>query len=278
MITDTQTNFVYLADCLVEKYPAFAKRLVAAFEATGVKHALLPNTRDVWAVDYMPVQVAKDTFVRFTYSPDYLRTKRYAGTISDVDAICAALSINTTKTNIIADGGNIVRGDDYAILTEKIYYENRKYDEKGLEDELQDLLQVEKLIIIPWEEDDWLGHSDGAVRVLPNNNVLVNDVKNKRNKEHKNLIKEIEQNGFEWHYFTSDYCDNKNEDDARGLYLNYLELADFVFLPIFNRPKDNEAVEMAKKSFPAKKVVTVLADDLAQSTGVINCCTWNVWR
>jgi agmatine deiminase len=278
MIVDSQTNFVYLADSLASKYPKFARRLTSAFDENGVRYDFLPNTKDVWAVDYMPVQVAEDKFIRFTYTPDYLISKKYAKTISDVDTICTELGIETTKTDIIADGGNLVRGQDYVLMTEKIFYENKKYKEQALEQELLNLLQVKDLIIIPWEKGDWLGHSDGAVRVVSGREVLINDIANKRNKDHQNLIKELEYNGISWSYFTSDYCNNKSGDDARGLYLNYLELEDFIFLPVFNRDKDIEAIDLVEKYFPTKKVVTIPADDLAQSTGVINCCTWNVLR
>jgi len=171
-----------------------------------------------------------------------------------------------------------VRGQDYVMMTEKIFYENKKYKEQALEQELLNLLQVKDLIIIPWEKGDWLGHSDGAVRVVSGREVLINDIANKRNKDHQNLIKELEYNGISWSYFTSDYCNNKSGDDARGLYLNYLELEDFIFLPVFNRDKDIEAIDLVEKYFPTKKVVTIPADDLAQSTGVINCCTWNVLK
>jgi agmatine deiminase len=278
MIVDSQTNFVYLADSLARKYPKFARRLTSAFDENAVRYDFLPNTKDVWAVDYMPVQVAEDEFIRFNYSPDYLTSKKYAKTISDVDTICTELGIETTKTDIIADGGNLVRGQDYVMMTEKIFYENKKYKEQALEQELLNLLQVKDLIIIPWEKGDWLGHSDGAVRVVSGREVLINDIANKRNKDHQNLIKELEYNGISWSYFTSDYCNNKSGDDARGLYLNYLELEDFIFLPVFNRDKDIEAIDLVEKYFPTKKVVTIPADDLAQSTGVINCCTWNVLK
>jgi agmatine deiminase len=128
MIVDSQTNFVYLADSLARKYPKFARRLTSAFDENAVRYDFLPNTKDVWAVDYMPVQVAEDEFIRFNYSPDYLTSKKYAKTISDVDTICTELGIETTKTDIIADGGNLVCGQDYVLMTEKIFYENKKYN------------------------------------------------------------------------------------------------------------------------------------------------------
>ncbi|WP_332914648.1 hypothetical protein [Algoriphagus boritolerans] len=72
MITDSQTNFVFIADTLSAKYPEFAKEFVSKLEQAKIPFDVLPKTKDVWAVDYMPIQVSENKFVRFTYKPDYL--------------------------------------------------------------------------------------------------------------------------------------------------------------------------------------------------------------
>lgn len=56
MITDRQTNFLYLADSLPKKYPNFYERFEKVLIKSNIKFNLLPNTKDVWAVDYMPIQ------------------------------------------------------------------------------------------------------------------------------------------------------------------------------------------------------------------------------
>ena len=278
MITDSQTNFVYLADSLPKKYPQFAKVLTDAFKHYQIDFDFLLNTKDVWAVDYMPVQVSKDKYVQFSYTPDYLMNKKYGNTISNVSTICESLQLDTVKSDLVIDGGNVVRGKNYAILTEKIYEENKRLSESKLEDQLINLLELDKLLIIPWETDDWLGHSDGTVRRISETHLLINDIKNKKNYDHQNLIETLVNNGFTWEYLASDYCDNSHEDDATGLYLNYLETKSHLFVPVYNREKDEEALITLSKCFPAKVIVPILSNDIAKSTGVINCATWNVWR
>jgi agmatine deiminase len=57
MITDAQTNVVYFADSLPKKHPRFYEELVDLLNREDVDHRLLPGTADIWARDYMPVQV-----------------------------------------------------------------------------------------------------------------------------------------------------------------------------------------------------------------------------
>ena len=113
MLTDVQTNYVYLSDKLQSAYPDFANNLITAFINNNIKFDFLPGTKDVWAVDYMPIQVSENKFVRFTYRPDYLvSTKKWSKTISDVDRICENIGIKTIKSEIVLDGGNISRWSD----------------------------------------------------------------------------------------------------------------------------------------------------------------------
>ena len=58
---------------------------------------LLPHTKDIWTVDYMPIQIATNKFVQFKYDPDYLQTPELRETISDVDAICKTINLHPDK-------------------------------------------------------------------------------------------------------------------------------------------------------------------------------------
>ncbi|WP_010662372.1 hypothetical protein [Marinilabilia salmonicolor] len=75
MINDENTNKLYLADTLPAKYPAFYKEFSELLEKCGMDHQLLNGTKDIWARDYMPIQVEKNRLVKFQYTPDYLSTK-----------------------------------------------------------------------------------------------------------------------------------------------------------------------------------------------------------
>ena len=176
MIRDGQTNFVFIADTLSTKYPEFAKEFVSKLEQAKIPFDVLPKTKDVWAVDYMPIQVSENKFVRFTYKPDYLiSTKKWSRTISDVDSICDSIGIQSIKSDIIIDGGNISRWNDKVLMTTKVFTENKNIPELELIDQLKNLLDVNDIFFVPVENGDWLGHVDGMARFIANDTVLIND-------------------------------------------------------------------------------------------------------
>ena len=69
MIPDNQTNFLYLADTLPMNYPNFYRKFEIVLNDCRIDFELLPKTKDVWAGDYMPVQVELNKFVGIVYRP-----------------------------------------------------------------------------------------------------------------------------------------------------------------------------------------------------------------
>lgn len=43
-----------------------------ALERSNVKYQILPNTKEVWARDYMPLHIGKGRYITFNFAPDYL--------------------------------------------------------------------------------------------------------------------------------------------------------------------------------------------------------------
>ena len=66
----------------------------------------------------MPVQVSANRLVQFVYNPDYLQPKKYRSTISDVNTICNKMGLYPVKSNIVLDGGNVIRLRNKVIMTE----------------------------------------------------------------------------------------------------------------------------------------------------------------
>ena len=277
MITDRQTNFVYIADTLSTKYPEFAREFISKLKQAKIPFGILPNTKDVWAVDYMPIQVSENKFVRFTYKPDYLTsTKKWSRTISDVDSICKQIGIQTIKSEIIVDGGNISRWEDKVLMTTKVFTENKNIPELELIERLKNLLEVNNLFFAPVEKGDWLGHVDGMARFISNETVLINDFSKEKQEDYIDFLGALHNSGLKWTPFPFYPYDNEDFNDATGLYLNYLELEGHLVLPIFGKDTDKEAIEKSKEIFPEKKVITVRSNEPAKDTGIINCLTWNI--
>jgi agmatine deiminase len=277
MVIDSQTNFVYLADTLHKTYPKFANDLVQKLKENKIGFNFLVGTKDVWAVDYMPIQVSEHKFIRFSYSPDYLiSTKKWSKTISDVDAFCEKIGIRTIKSDIVLDGGNLSKWKNKVLMTTKVFLENRDISELQLIEELKNLFEIDEIIFVPIEKDDWLGHADGMARFVEKDTVLINDFSGENPKNYIDFLAALLNAKLNWKTIPFTSKSNMDPDDAAGLYLNYLEMEHHLFLPIFNQKSDQLAIERIEELFPSKKVIPILGSEPAKDTGVINCLTWNI--
>jgi agmatine deiminase len=97
----------------------------------NIRYGFLPLTKDIWAVDYMPVQVNERYFVQFKFEPGYYR-KHEKHLVTDPYAVWDKLDWNTTgfkREQIKLDGGNIVKGKDKVIITTQVFSDVR-FDEE----------------------------------------------------------------------------------------------------------------------------------------------------
>ncbi|MBS1571209.1 MAG: agmatine deiminase family protein [Bacteroidetes bacterium] len=277
MITDSQTNFLYLADTLPTKYPDFYKRFEKVLTDCNINFALLPNTKDVWAVDYMPIQTELNKFVRFLYLPSYLtKYKKYANTISDVDTICNYIGIETIKTDIIIDGGNVTRWTNKVIMTDRVFKDNPNYERKQLIKELYELLKVDKLYFVPEQPGDFTGHSDGMVRFVDEHTVIINDYKQEKEEFYRAFEIAIHNSGLEYITIPYNVYDNKSNDHANGDYINYLQMENTVIIPTFDIKEDDLAVRQLETIFAGQNIQTIESNEIAYDGGILNCITWNI--
>jgi hypothetical protein len=137
MIADWQTNKVYFSGILRQRFPEVYNRLTDALNAFGYSPKEIPHTRDIWARDYMPIQVSKNKFIEYRYDPDYLQggsdDKQTRELKTYPDLVCDSMGLKTIKTDMILDGGNVVKSTNTIILTDKVVWENRRhYSKKAL--------------------------------------------------------------------------------------------------------------------------------------------------
>lgn len=279
MITDKQTNFLYLADTLPEKYPTFFRMFEKVLADCNISFQLLPNTKDVWAVDYMPIQVEKNNFIQFVYNPDYLRsTIKWNKTISDVDTICKKINLLPQKSGILLDGGNVIRTADKVIMCDKIFTENPTIKEKDLIKELQELFRVDKIIFIPTHPGDFTGHADGMVRFYDSNTVLINDY-SKEDVEFQ-LRFRLSLHNANLNYIEIAYnpYSNKKDDYANGEYINFLQMQQAIIIPTFGLKEDEAVIKQFEQLFSGQKIATIDSNELALDGGILNCISWNIYK
>ena len=162
-----------------------------------------------------------------------MQTKKYLKTISDVDAICNEIGIETFKTDIIPDGGNVTRTTNKVVMTDHVFVDNPQYERKQLIKKLHEHLQVDKLYFVPEQPGDFTGHSDGMVRFIDENTVVINDYQQEEECFYRAFEIAIHNTGLEYIKIPYNVYDNRSNDQANGDYINYLQMENTVIVPTF---------------------------------------------
>jgi agmatine deiminase len=224
----------------------------------------------------MPIQTELTKFIQFKYEPDYLQNDEFILTQTNTKVVCKAINLATTDSEIKLDGGNVIKGKNWVILTDKILDENADFKKNELLNELEDLFKT-KVIIIPKEPNDFTGHADGVIRCYDNETVLINGYNPTDKREFQNrLTKELKKQGLRTIEIPYNPYDNRNYDMADGLYINYLQMDNFILLPTFEKKEDERAYRQFEQLFSRQTIETIDSRDISVDGGVLNCITWNI--
>ena len=275
MITDNETNTVYLADG-IRHYMPMAINLFEALHREGIDLHSLRHTesrKHVWVRDFMPIQLSSNRFLQYRYSPDYL--KNDPDYIPKYETICRGLHLKCKKTNLVIDGGNIVKLKDKVIMTDKVLKENPQYPKHDLIARLEKDLECE-VCLIPWDRYEIFGHADGMVRPLTNGDLLLNNYVDFDKSLRERLLSKLKAHGFrieELHY------DLPRPSKQSWAYLNFLQVKNRIFVPILGLPEDTLALRQLRDFYPDYKVIPVPGcQDLVRDGGALNCVSWTVWE
>ncbi len=263
---------------------------------TNIELIGLPYTKDIWCRDFMPVKGANGTLFLFNYNPSYLRGKwKEKLTLrKDIIRILNELYIEFESVDdILIDGGNVVQFGAKIIMTDAIFRENGIQnsisEQSQLLNRIQKLLNSE-IIIIPRTPYDVLSHADGVVRFIDEKTVLINDFSSVIGSEFEesnhylnNLFGVLGKAGLNILQVTYSPVDEIGEDEmpaALGLYINYLDTKNFVFLPQFGEgfeKSDIQAIKVFTTIFSGinKTIIPTNSRCIAMKAGVLNCITWN---
>jgi agmatine deiminase len=238
----------------------------------------LDTTRDIWARDYCPIQVQAKRFVKFRYCPDYLRG-RYECLITH-DDVCKQVEDlgDFQNPEIVLDGGNVVAGSNNAILTDKVFRENPKWQPRRLQSTLAELLQVDQCIMIPQEPGDHVGHSDGVVRFLKNDLVVISDYSKVDPSYGRRLCAALAKHGLRIETLPH-FREDRSEDgipSAKGNYINYLRIGNLIVVPAYGSPEDDKACKTLERLCPKATVIPLECVKLSRKGGVLNCVSWTV--
>lgn len=283
MIADRETNTVYFSEHLKsdKRFSKTCKEITDILKACQVNYAFLPYTRDIWARDYMPIQVSEEKFIEFRYDPDYLQGEENRIFKTYTDIVCDAIRLKTIKTDILIDGGNVIKSNDAVILTDKILIENEGiYRPDQLINELKRLFEVEKVILIPWDEtNDSFGHADGMIRFVDEKKVLLQGYFDTYSKKFRDkLLNTLSQNDIKW--VKLEYNVHKEDSLRNWAYINFLQTKDLIIVPKLGIDEDEQALLQIKSIFTdyaeRNRIFQVNMNAVLEGGGALNCSTWTI--
>lgn len=172
MILDSNTDVCYLTRLFINRGEGFD--IAAQIIGHGVRVEFLENTRDIWARDYMPIQIGDDSLIGYEYSPDYLYNGGYTHLITNQHRLCNEMNIKPIASGLSLDGGNVVKTSRGVIMVDKVFRENPLIPKMDLINRLENLFQAE-LILLPWDKSEIYGHADGIAREIEAGKLLLTD-------------------------------------------------------------------------------------------------------
>ena len=280
MITDKQTELLYIGDSLPLKYPTFWKYFNLLLQNENVPCDFVYNTRDIWCRDYMPVQINDNCCVRFEYFPDYLLDPKYIHSLTNNKEVEIKDEFKMIDSPLIIDGGNLVCSRNFLITTDKTFTDNQHlFSESQITEKLKEMLNVKEVIIIPQMDEDYTGHADGMVRFLDDRRLIVADF----SMESRAWRQKFEMAGLsekfeiiEFPNYPSEITNANGDATAIGNYINFTQVGNKVLFPQFEIEEDQYALERAREILCPLKVIPVKCRDIAMEGGGLHCISWNV--
>ena len=190
------------------------------------------------------------------------------------DALVRRLGLRCRALPVVLDGGNVIHNGTVAIVTEKVFRENPDFSRIEVERAIISL-GFERVVFIPVEPGDEIGHSDGMCRFVSKRVLLVNDYDSASMRPFSRQLRRVlraarldaEPVELPW------FCRGGRIDgvpSAEGCYMNFIQLAQGIIMPTFDDSKDDKAREVIELLTPTP-IAVITATPLARLGGVLNC-------
>ena len=266
LVTDRLTNQVYFSGYLT----AFVcwRDLKPALQRAEVPFRMIPFTRDIWVRDFMPIQISDQRMVAFRYAPSYLADSRRFQT--DPRKCIEAMGLEVIESDLVVDGGNVVKCDDCVLMTNRVLRENRRWRKAEVIEKLERALDCE-VVILPQDGAEEYGHADGMVRYVGNNTVLLNHYVDFDPWLRTRLLKVLQPRFrvVELHF------DTARELATSWAYLNYMQVGERLFVPNYHSPLDEVAYLQLEEALGYPIEPIYCPTNVAMGGG-LNCLSWTV--
>ncbi len=135
---------------------------------------------------------------------------------------------------------------------------------------------MDKLFLVPRQPYDFTGHSDGMVRFVDEQTVIIQDYSCEKKYFSSAFENAIRNTGLD--YIKIPYNPSDNYDEAIGDYINYLQMDNIVIMPTYGLKEDDEVQKQFEHLFSGQTVLRLDANEIAKDGGVFNCISWNILK
>jgi agmatine deiminase len=268
---------IYISKALRQQYPAIAAKFTLPVEV---------DSSNLWIRDYFPIHT-DGMLTKFKYKTD--KYDRWPHLV--VPRMCWE-SLPAKQCDIVLDGGNVEQNANIVLMTEIVFDHNPDVAKPTLIHRLEKLFG-KKVILLPVEPGDDLGHIDGMVRFIDDRLVFVNSYTHPTvaQREHltevvirlhiagidielcpniKHLAPQMTETEFRAKYPLADEF-----DPGFGWTINFLHSGDEVFVPVFGVQEDDAVLDLFTEHFPDHKIIPVNCAELSMCGGLVHCTTWS---
>ncbi|MBR5352147.1 MAG: agmatine deiminase family protein [Bacteroidales bacterium] len=300
MITDNLTHTVYFSSLLPEKCPVLNAHIVDALRKREIPFTYLKGTKDIWCRDYMPIQIEKNRFVFYRYTPDYLQDKTGLTLQTNPELVFQEESnellrllpmsmeeeirfdrlrpisishpvFHRFELELVMDGGNVVKCGDKVVMTDKVFVENKDKTPQEVQRQIEEAFQCE-VVFLPWDRNEEYGHCDGIIHCLGDNRVLMTNYADFNKGIADEYLRILEK------YFdvTILKYNVKRKHMRSWSYINFLQIGTLVLVPQLGIPEDDQALEQISSALPDCEIVGIPALEAVRRGGALNCISWNI--
>ncbi len=233
------------------------------------------DVADIWLRDIGTVFPKNP--VKFVYRPDYLEKFISKEIDTSFRKFEKRKELKFKQSGIVLDGGNFVdNGMNRAVLTERIFSDNPNLQKKELVNAIKSEIGLAEIAIVPVEEGDTTGHSDGMVMWVSESKLLVNQY----DEPFRTEVLEPLKNAFPGVEIVEipSYPSSVMYDgfpSAAGLYVNAAVTGNYIYMPVFGEKEDSEMKNLIQ-STTDKTVIPVFAAEVADLGGSVRCLTFQL--
>lgn len=266
---------VFFSDLLSRKCPVLFQRITDTLKEHNIPYGVLNNTKDIWCRDYMPIQIDNDRLIYYRYNPDYLQTPYYKRTITDVSSIESLqhhFGQYAQFLDLVIDGGNVVICGNKVVMTEKVFAENKDKSPDEIRQLIKAAFQCD-IIFLPWDKNEYLGHSDGIIHYVGENTVLLTNYDDFSPYFYRKYRKILDS--------SFDVIPLKYKGPVKHrrswAYINFLKVENLVLVPQLDIPEDKQALEQISATLQECKVVGIPSLEAVRKGGALNCISWDIY-